>query len=66
MDALKNVVSEIGGVGIYGIVSICLFFAVFTGAIVWAMSLKKPFLKNMSGLPLEDGSTPNAKGPSHE
>ena len=66
MHSLKNVVSEIGGIGIYGIVSILLFFAVFTGSIVWALRLKKPLLKDMSGLPLDDGSTPNTKGPSHE
>ena len=63
----KNVVSEISGIDVYGIVSICLFFAVFIGAMVWAMRLKKPFLKNMSGLPLDDGSSaPETKGPSHE
>lgn len=67
MDNLKHVVSEIGGVGLYGIVSICLFFAVFTIAMVWAMRLKKPFLKNMSALPFEDGSsTPETKGNRHE
>lgn len=64
---IKNVVSEIGGVGLYGIISICLFFAVFTGAVVWAMRLKKPFLKTMSGLPLDDGSTkPEPKEKSYE
>ena len=63
----KNVVSEIGGIDIYGVVSICLFFVVFITAIVWALRLKKPFLKTMSGLPLEDGSaTPETKGNRHE
>jgi cytochrome c oxidase cbb3-type subunit IV len=63
----KNVVSEIGGVGVYGVVSICLFFAVFIGVIAWAMLLKKPFLKTMSDLPLQDGSTTSeTKEHSHE
>ena len=66
MHHLEKVVSEIGGIGVYGIVSISLFFVVFTGSIVWALRLKKPLLKDMSGLPLEDGSTPDAKGSSHE
>jgi len=66
MHFFKLIVSEIGGIGIYGIVSICLFFAVFTGSIIWAMTRKKPFLNNMSGLPLEDGSISNKKGASHE
>jgi hypothetical protein len=64
---IKNVVSEIGGVGLYGVISICLFVTVFTGALVWAWRLKKPFLKTMSGLPLEDGSVrPETKGAIHE
>jgi len=53
---IKNVVTSIGGVENFGIISICLFFAVFTGAMIWAASLKKPFLKTMSQLPLEDGT----------
>ncbi|MEW6305293.1 MAG: cbb3-type cytochrome c oxidase subunit 3 [Verrucomicrobiota bacterium] len=51
---IKNVLSDIGGVGIYGVISICLFFTVFTGALVWACRLKKSFLDSMSALPLKD------------
>lgn len=51
---IKNVLSEIGGVGIYGVISICLFFAVFTGALILAFLYRKPFLQSMSALPLED------------
>ena len=29
----KEVLTEIGGIGLYGIISICLFFAVFTAAL---------------------------------
>ena len=28
---IENVLSRIGGVGVYGVISICLFFAVFVG-----------------------------------
>jgi len=64
---IKNVISDIGGVEVYGIISICLFFVVFTSAMLWAASLKKPFLKSMSQLPLDDGQiAPKAKGDSHE
>ena len=63
----KNVLSGMNGVEIYGIVSICLFFFVFTAAMVWTALLKKPFLKSMSELPLKDGeAAPKAKGESHE
>jgi hypothetical protein len=65
---IKNVLSDIGGIGIYGVVSICLFFAVFTGALVWSMLLKKSDMDSRSMLPLEDGTVvPASKGKSsHE
>jgi hypothetical protein len=62
---IKNVLQEIGGIGLYGVISICLFFTVFTGAFVWACLQRKPFLSAMSALPLQDDSTPNSKG-NHE
>ena len=54
---IQNVLQNIGGVGIYGIISICLFFAVFIGILIWAMRLKKPYLKSMSDLPLDRDET---------
>lgn len=63
---IRNVLQEIGGVGIYGVISLCLFFLVFSTAVVRACMLNKSFLKSMSALPLDDGQpvTP-AKGSSH-
>lgn len=63
---IKNVLQDIGGVGIYGVVSICLFFTVFSGALVWAFLQKKSFLKEMSVLPLEDGSQSSTRKGSNE
>lgn len=61
---IKNVLSEIGGIGIYGVISICLFFAVFTGMLIWACTMKKNFAQKMSACPLDDGekksSTPDS------
>jgi hypothetical protein len=51
---IKNVVQDIGGVGMYGIISLCLFFTVFTGAFVWAFLHKRSFCETMSALPLQD------------
>jgi cytochrome c oxidase cbb3-type subunit 3 len=64
---IKNVLSDIGGIGIYGVISILLFFAVFTGMLFWAFSMKKSFAQKMSACPLHDGETKsNEKGISHE
>jgi hypothetical protein len=64
---IKNVLCDIGGIGIYGIISICLFFAVFTGMLIWAFRMKKSFAQKMSAVPLDDGETKSpAKGITHE
>ena len=54
-----------GGVGLYGVIAITLFFLVFTGALFFAFQMKKGFLKDMSSLPLDDGSVqPDQQGDS--
>ena len=64
---IKNVLSDIGGVGLYGVISISLFFAVFIGMLIWAFSMKKTFAQKMSALPLNDGEKKSKrKGASHE
>lgn len=54
---IKNVLSDLGGIGIYGVISICLFFTVFCGAVLWTLLLRKPFLNSMSSLPLDDSDS---------
>jgi hypothetical protein len=64
---IKNVLSEIGGVGLYGVISISLFFTVFIGMLIWVCLMKKSFAQSMSALPLHDGEIKsNRKGTSHE
>ena len=64
---IKNVLSDIGGVGIYGVISICLLFAVFTGAVLVSLLMTKRTVQTMSALPLEDGEKiPAQKGVAHE
>jgi hypothetical protein len=64
---IKNVLSDMGGVGLYGVISITLFFAVFVGMLVWALGMKKSFAQSMSVLPLNDGEKKSErKGTSHE
>jgi len=57
---IKNVLEHIGGVGAYGVISICLFFIVFLGAIFFALRMKKSHADTMSALPLDD-ATPKPK-----
>jgi len=50
---IQNVLHQIGGIENYGILSLILFFACFFGMLVWTLFLKKPYLNDMSRLPLE-------------
>lgn len=50
---VENVLSKMGGVGMYGVISVILFFAVFLGVLVWMIGLKKSYLEEMRELPLE-------------
>jgi len=62
---IQNVLRAIGGIGIYGVISICLFLVVFGGALIWALLLKKSFLKSMSALPLSDEDSVAARKGIH-
>ena len=50
---IRNIMQEIGGIGIYGIASMMLFVIFFLGATLWAVLLGKPHIAHMSNLPLE-------------
>lgn len=63
---IKNVLQEIGGIGIYALVSLLTFFTVFTGALIWAALQRKSVCVRMSALPLEEDSQPKKEGLSHE
>jgi hypothetical protein len=51
---VKNVLTHIGGIGLYGVVSIVLFVGVFTAVLIWLLMVKKPYCQPMQALPLED------------
>jgi hypothetical protein len=53
---IENVTHSIGGMSLYGVVSICLFVAVFAGVLVWTIRLKKSYVNSMRELPLEGDS----------
>jgi hypothetical protein len=50
---IQNVLRALGNVEVYGIISVCLFFAVFLGALVFAITRNKQFCQSMSTLPLD-------------
>lgn len=50
---IKNVLLEIGGVGIYGIIALSIFFLFFTGMLLWVMRLNKGYLAEAESMPLE-------------
>jgi hypothetical protein len=50
---IRDALSNLGGIGLYGIVSVGIFFATFLGILVWASRLKEPWLKTMGQLPLD-------------
>jgi hypothetical protein len=53
---IENVMHSIGGMSMYGILSSCLFIAVFVGVLVWTIRLRQPYLKSMRELPLDGES----------
>lgn len=51
---IKNVLSHIGGVELYGILSVLIFFSVFIGMLIWAFRIKRTHLDTMGRLPLQE------------
>jgi len=51
---IKHNFDNMEGVAIYPIVSLVLFFAIFTAMVVLVMRLKKNYIEENSQLPLED------------
>ena len=54
----KEVLDKIDGIGLYGVVSIVIFFVFFSGMLVWSLALKKNYLNKMGSLPLDGGESP--------
>ncbi len=62
----ENIMSRMGGIAVFGIFSISLFFAFFIGLMWWASRLKRSYLESMCELPLENEGPESAKSPSPE
>ena len=51
----EKIICSLNGVGIYGVISICIFVAFFSGMLLWAFTKKDNYLDKMGSLPLEGG-----------
>jgi hypothetical protein len=60
---LENVLHKMG-LEVFGVISISMFFAFFTGVLVWAFRLKKNYLTSMCELPLDTQPAPESTTPS--
>lgn len=58
---IKNVLQHMAGIENYGMLSLLLFFACFLGMLIWVLLLRKPFLKEMARLPLEEDPSDSDK-----
>jgi hypothetical protein len=64
---IQNILRHLGGIEQFGIVSLCLFCAVFLGVLLWAFLQSKNHLDYMSRVALDADPEPAQKGePSHE
>ena len=50
---IHSILQHLGGIQQYGIVSLCLFCAVFLGVLLWALLQKKAHLDYMSRVALD-------------
>jgi len=50
---IKSILTHIGGIENFGLISLCLFFVFFTGMLIWAFTLKKPYLKHMASAAID-------------
>ncbi len=56
---IRNVLEGLGGIGLYGITALLLFFAVFTGMLVWAFRIKGRDIETMKNLPFDESDLHN-------
>ena len=50
---IRNILTHIGGIENFGLISIGLFFTFFLGMLIWAFGRQRSYLDAMSVLPLE-------------
>ena len=51
---IKGNLENIDGVAIYPIISLLIFFIFFVGLFFWVITMKKPYIEEVSNIPLEN------------
>jgi cbb3-type cytochrome oxidase subunit 3 len=55
MKIVINTLEQIGGVEIYPIISLLIFFILFSAMVYLVLTSKKEYIDEMKNLPLDDG-----------
>jgi len=63
---IKSILTHIGGIENYGIISMCLFVFVFVGMLIWVFSMKKAHLNKMAAAALEPETQELNSDKTHE
>jgi len=50
----RAIFSGASGMGIYPVISLILFMTIFITVLVWMLTIKRPYIKHMSELPLDN------------
>jgi cytochrome c oxidase cbb3-type subunit 3 len=50
----SNYLSSIDNVGIYPVITLVLFFAVFVGAVIWIVTRDKEYISELERIPLDN------------
>jgi Na+-transporting methylmalonyl-CoA/oxaloacetate decarboxylase gamma subunit len=63
---IKSILTHIGGIEHYGIISMCLFVFVFLGMLIWVCCLKSAHVNKMAAAPLENETEAPTSETNHE
>jgi hypothetical protein len=62
----KNILNQVGGIGLYGIVSTLIFFGFFVALLVVVLGMRRAHAERMSRLPLEPDTFNSQQGAHHD
>lgn len=54
---IRNVLQTIGGIEVYPIISLLMFFGLFATVLIWFFRVDKSHVKMMASIPLEDAQS---------